>query len=60
MKKIEFMTKPGEKSPLLQQICVCTDEALAANIAIVEKVAYNGVYTVEDVEDPITEPTQLD
>lgn len=60
MKKIEFMAKASEKSPLLKQVCVCTDEELADNIAIIEKTAYNGEYTVEDVPDPVTEPTQLE
>ena len=60
MKKIEFMVKASEKSPLMKQICVCSEDALADNIAIIEKAAYNGEYTVEDVPDPVTEPSQLD
>ena len=32
-------------------------EMFEANLALVQKEAYNGEYTVEDIEDPIVEPT---
>ena len=38
-----------------------SDEAnFERSCAIAQAEAYNGEYTVEDIEDPIVEPTQLD
>lgn len=36
------------------------DEDLDAFLPIAQAEAYNGEVTVEDVPDPVTEPTQLD
>lgn len=35
----------------------CLEEFFEANFAIAQKEAYNGEVTVEDIEDPETEPT---
>ena len=38
----------------------CPDDVFESNLAIAQAEAYNGEYTVEDVPDEVTEPTQLD
>lgn len=38
----------------------CSEAHFEANYAIAHREAYNGEVTVEDVPDPVTEPTQLD
>ena len=38
----------------------CGNDLFEANYAIAQREAYNGEIIVEDIEDPVTEPTQLD
>ena len=38
----------------------CSEAHFEANYAIAQHEAYNGEVTVEDVPDPVTEPTHLD
>lgn len=49
-----------EQTFLDKSFCCETDESLEQGLAIAQREAYNGEYTVEEVEDPVTEPTQLD
>ena len=37
-----------------------SNEMFDSNLAIAQAKAYNGEVTVEEIEDPVTEPTQLD
>ena len=37
-----------------------TDEEYERNIQLAQQEAYNGEYTVEEVEDPVAEPTADD
>ena len=41
------------------ELC-CKDDDYKSALSLARKEAYNGEYTVEDIEDPITEPSQLD
>lgn len=47
---------------LEKEIYCATEEAVLANIPVVEKEAYNGEFTIEDdgQPEPLVEPTQLD
>ena len=38
----------------------CSEASFASNYALAQREAYNGEVTVEDVEDEVVEPTQLD
>lgn len=38
----------------------CSDDVFESNYAIAEKEAYNGEIIVEDIPDPVTEPTTDD
>lgn len=58
MKLIRFYRKTDGDVRLCE--IRCGEEALEANIAIAAAEGGNGEYTVEDIEDPVTEPTQLD
>lgn len=54
-----------EENPILEPVYLdkvtqCADANFEANLAIAQREAYNGEVTVEDIEDPVTEPTQLD
>ena len=54
-----------EEQPNIKQIfntavIECAENFFEANLAIAQKEAYNGEFNVEDIEDPVTEPTQLD
>ncbi len=66
MKKITFYVshdaKQGdeEKQVLTEQVCVCRDSVLESNLAIVKKVAYNGKYAVDEVDDPEAPPTDAE
>ena len=59
MKLIRFIreTQPGvtRRSEIR-----CGEDMLEINLAIARHEAVDGKYTVEDVPDPVTEPTQLD
>ena len=38
----------------------CADDVFESNYSIAEKEAYNGEITVEEIPDPVTEPTTDD
>ena len=55
MKKIEFLICHGNEETeqsFTKQSCICTEEQLSLNIEIVKKIAYNGQYTINDVDEP--------
>lgn len=55
MKKIEFLVNHKDEETgqtFTKQSCICTEEQLSINVEIVEKTAYNGEYTIEDVDEP--------
>lgn len=66
--KYQIMTKVNygtEDAPQITEIFAskmieCSEDTFDSNLAIAQREAYNGEYTVEDIEDPIVEPTQLD
>ena len=70
MKRItyQFMTEVNhgtKEQPDIRRIfndavIECGEDVYEANLVIAQREAYNGEYTVEDIEDPVTEPTQLD
>ena len=70
MKRITYqlMTEANhgtEEQPDIRQtfnavVIECSEDTFDSNLTIAEAEAYNGEYTVEDIEDPIVEPTQLD
>lgn len=54
-----------EEQPDIQQIfnevmIECGEDVFESNFATAQREAYNGEVTVEDIEDPIVEPTQLE
>ena len=66
MKKLHYwveMKKPSEEKgepALLEYGRICPDSALEAVLAIAKAEAVGGEVTVEDVDAPVDEPTQLD
>ena len=70
MKKISYrvvreFNAGTEGNPKIQQyfedfFAVATDDELPHVLEIIESIAYNGEYTVEDIPDEEVAPTQLD
>lgn len=59
------INRSTEEDPKIEQRLyakgiLCSEADFETNYAIAKAEAYNGEVTVEDIEDPITEPTQLD
>ena len=55
MKKIEFLVSHKDEETgqtFTKQSCICTEEQFSINIEIVKKTAYNGEYTIEDIDEP--------
>ena len=48
---------PNYEDVIIPKEIRCTDECLEANEAIALKEAYNGEYTVEEIEEPETPAT---
>ena len=64
MKLISYkivVSEPEAEEIILQPMrrC-CPEDAFETQYAIAKAAAYNGEVIVEKIEDPVTEPTQLD
>jgi len=62
MSEVNYGTEkqPGVRQTFNDVVIECSEDTFDSNLAIAKAEAYNGEITVEEVEDPIVEPTQLD
>ena len=51
---------PNMVQTFASAVIECGEAVFEANFSIAQKEAYNGEVTVEDIEDPVMEPSQLD